>query len=406
MPDGRAHLRRPADEPVPPLSDGRGGAGPLADQRAHFGIPDEVAYLNCAYMSPLLAEARKAGEAALERRTRPWTIRAPDFFADAERLRGLVARLVAGDPDGVAIVPSVSYGAAVAARNLPVRRGDRVVVLDEEFPSNVYPWRAAAAEAGAALVTVRRPPDGDWTEATLAVLEPGVAVVSAPNCHWTDGGLVDLERVGERAREVGAALVVDATQSLGARPLDVGRVQPDYLLAAAYKWLLGPYGLGFLWAAPRHREGRPLEEGWIVRAGSEDFDRLVDYRDEYQLGARRFDVGERASFSLLPVAIAALEQILAWEVERIAATVAPLTARVERRAAELGLAALPAARRAAHLVGVDLPASAPPDLTSRLAARGVHVSVRGRSLRVSPHVYNRPADVDRLAEALAAELAP
>jgi selenocysteine lyase/cysteine desulfurase len=347
---------------------------------------------------------REAGEAALARRGRPWTIRAPDFFTDAERLRGLFARLVGGDGDGVAIVPSVSYGAALAARNLPVGAGDRVVVLDDEFPSNVYPWHTAAAEAGATLVTVRRPPDGDWTPAVLAALEPGAAVVAAPNCHWTDGALVDLERVGELAREVGAALVVDATQSLGARPLDLGRVRPDFLLAAAYKWLLGPYGLAFAWVAPHRREGRPLEEAWIARAGSEDFDRLVDYRDDYQPGARRYDMGERSSFILLPMAIAAVERILAWGVERIAATAAPLTARVEHRVAELGLRALPAERRVAHLVGVALPGSAPRDLTARLAGRGVHVSVRGRSLRVSPHVYNRPADVDRLAEALAAEL--
>jgi selenocysteine lyase/cysteine desulfurase len=368
--------------------------------RAAFDIPDEVAYLNCAYMSPLPIAVREAGAAAVARRARPWDISVSDFFTDAEMLRSLAGRLLGADAEGFAIVPSVSYGMAVAAANLPLEPGQRIVVLDEEFPSNVLPWRALAARRGAELHAVPRPADDDWAAAVEGAVDERTAIVAVPNCHWTDGGLVDLRRVGERARAAGAALVVDATQSLGAHPFDLAAVRPDVLVAATYKWLLGPYSLGLLYVAPALRDGRPLEEGWIVRRGSEDFGALMDYQEAYQPGARRFDVGERSNFALLPMAVAALELILGWGVERIAAAIAPLTDLVEREAARLGIGAPTAGTRAGHMTGLRLAAPPPPDLTERLAADGVHVSVRARSIRVAPHVYNTPEDVARLGRAL------
>jgi selenocysteine lyase/cysteine desulfurase len=218
----------------------------LETQRHLFEIPEEISYLNCAYMSPQLRAVREAGEKAVARKSHPWEISPRDFFENSETARELFARLVGGDMDGVAIIPSVSYGMAVATANVPVKRGHNVVVLAEQFPSNVYPWRELAKRKEAAVVTVPRPRDHDWTTAALACVDEETAVVAVPNCHWTDGSLLDLARVGERAREVGAALVIDAIQSLGAHPFDVREVQPDFLVASSYKWLLGPYGLGFL----------------------------------------------------------------------------------------------------------------------------------------------------------------
>jgi selenocysteine lyase/cysteine desulfurase len=363
-------------------------------------VPEGVAYLNCSYMSPLLRDVREAGEAAIALRARPWTIRPGDFFADSERLRGLAARVMGADADGVALVPSVSYAMAVAAANLPLRPGGRVLVLDEQFPANVYPWRAHAARAGGEVVAVPRPEDDDWTGALLEALDERTAIVAVPNCHWTDGTVLDLVRVGARAREVGAALVVDATQSLGALALDVAEVRPDFLAATTYKWLLGPYSVAYLYAAPGRREGRPLEEGWIVREGAEDFARLVDYRDGYVGGARRYGVGERSNFTLIPMAAAALERLLGWGVERIAATIAPLTDAVEAGAADLGMRVPGPGRRGPHMTGLRLPRPPAPDLAARLAERGVHVSVRSSSIRVSPHVYNSHEDVARLIDAL------
>lgn len=377
---------------------------PLASQRHLFEIPDEITYLNCAYMSPFLSVAREAGEEGLARKSAPWRVAASDFFGESEEARGLFAELISGDADGVAIIPAASYGISLAAANLPLKAGQRIVLLEDQFPSNVYTWRDLAERTGGEIDVVARPADFDWTRELLARIDERTAIVAVPNCHWTDGSVVDLVRVGERARAVGAALVIDVTQSLGAVPLDVTKVQPDFLVAASYKWLLGPYSLGFVYVAPQHRTGRPLEFNWIAREHSEDFAGLVNYRDSFQPGARRYDVGERSNFALMPVAKAALRQILAWRVEEIAATLSDLNAYVGSEATRLGLQPIPAAQRGGHMIGLRSEAPLAADLPSRLAAANIFVSVRGNSIRVSPHLYNTRADVDRFISALAETL--
>jgi selenocysteine lyase/cysteine desulfurase len=372
----------------------------LGDERGLFEIPENVTYLNCAYMSPQLRSVREVGERAVARKSRPWKLTVSDFFEDSEKSRALFARLVGGDSDGVALIPSVSYGIAVAAANVTVQERQRILILEDQFPSNVYSWRELAKHSGAKLVTVSRPPDNDWTSAVLDDLDEDTAVVAVPNCHWTDGSLLDLARIGERAKEAGAALVVDAIQSLGAHPLDVREVRPDFLVASAYKWLLGPYGIGFLYADEGWREGTPIEHNWINRRGSDDFSRLVGYQDAFQPGARRYDVGERSNFALLPMANEALRQILHWGVENVSATIGVLTALVEREAKDRGVEAIPAKMRARHMIGLKHGSGSPEDLAAQLAAQNVFVSVRGETVRVSPHLYNTEEDINRLFAAL------
>ena len=376
----------------------------LPDQRAAFDVPADVAYFNTANLAPQLHAVRAAGEAALARRSRPWTIAAEDWFTDVERLRALFAQIVGADAEGVALVPATSYGFAVAARNLPLQAGQRILVLGEEYPSGIYTWRAAARRSGAELLTVARRPGQTWTEAILDVLDERVGVVSVPNVHWTDGALVDLAAVADRSRALGARLVIDASQSAGAMPIDVGRLRPDFLVTVGYKWLLGPFGVGYLYVAEEHRQGEPIEENWILRAGSEDFARLVDYRDEYQPGARRFDVGERTKFELTPMAIAALEQLVAWEIPRVAATLAARTADIAARAAGLGLVPPPDDQRGPHLLGVRLPDDAQAPVLAALADASCFAAVRSASLRIAPHLHTTDADVERLAGALATAL--
>jgi len=374
----------------------------IACQRHLFDIPEDVAYLNCAYMSPILLSVRDAGQRGIDAKARPWTITNNDFFADSERARGLFARLIGATADDIAIVPAASYGIAVAAENLPLRAGGRVLVLADQFPSNLYPWRELATRGGGEVLTVARPADDDWTAAILAALDERVQIVALPNCHWTDGGLIDLVRIGERARAVGAALVLDLTQSLGALPFDVGRVQPDFMVCATYKWLLGPYSLGFLYAAPKRQGGRPIEQGPWSRLHAEVSTRRLDYIEDWQAGAPRYDMGERSNFTLLPMAIAALEQLLAWQVDKIAATLGAGTAEIARRAADIGLGS--ARQRAGHFIGLRFPKGAPEGLAERLARERIYTSLRGSSLRVTPHLYNRPAEIDRLFEVLGAML--
>ena len=372
-------------------------------QRHLFDIPPDIAYLNCAYISPLMHAVREVGEASTRRKCRPWEIRPDDFVADAESGRGLFAELVGATPDDIAVVPAASYGVSTAARNLPIEAGRQVLLLQDQFPSNVYPWRERARECGAEIRTLPRPADDDWTRCILDALDERVAVAALPHVHWTDGALIDLEGVGARCREVGAALVVDGTQSVGALPFDVAAVQPDFLVAATYKWLLGPYSSGYLYVAPPRHDGVPIEHNWADRARSEDFTGLVEYRDAYQPGARRYDVGERGNFHLLPMANAALRQVHEWGVANIQETIRARTGRIAERVKRLGIQTLPEDRRAGHYLGLRFPGGVPEGLIERLAAERVYLSGRGRdALRVTPHLWVNDEDEDRFLSVLEA----
>lgn len=373
----------------------------LENQRHLFDIPADVAYLNCAYMSPLPRAAVRAGQAGVERKAQPWSVSPTDFFTESEIVRGLFARLVHAEAAQIALVPSVSYGIALAARILPLAPGQHVLTLAEQFPSNVYGWMEKARLAGAEHRTVPRPIDDDWTRALLAHVDERTAIVAVPHCHWTDGGLVDLGQVRAACDRVGAALVVDATQSVGALPFDVRMIRPDFLCVAGYKWMMGPYSLGYLYVDPRWHDAEPLEHNWIARERSEDFASLSELRRGFQPGARRFDVGERSNFALVPAARAGLELLLLWGVENTLETLSARTAAIADRARdELGLGSVSPALRAGHFLGLRFDGEVPATLLAELAAEQVHVSVRARALRVTPHLYNTDADVDRLFEVL------
>jgi selenocysteine lyase/cysteine desulfurase len=372
-------------------------APPLPGQRHLFDIPDDVAFLNCAYLSPLPKASAAAGERGLFRKLKPWMMTPDDFFSASEAVRASFANLINAAPDDIAFAPAVSYGMAQAAANIALMCTQTIVTLAEQFPSNVYPWMELAERTGAQFIAVPRPPDDDWTTALLGVINTATGVVAVPHCHWTDGGLIDLEAVGAACRRVGAVLCVDGTQSVGALPFDVKRVDPDYLAVASYKWLLGPYSFGFLYVAPRRQAGRPIEHNWIARRGAQDFAGLVNYQREFQNGARRFDVGERSNFALMPVADASLKLIADWTVPRILATLARRTEAIAARArAEFGIDSVPGDRRAGHYLGLRFRGGVPADLPMRLAAEHVYVSVRGAAMRVTPHLWTTDADVDRL----------
>ena len=373
---------------------------PLPCQRQLFDIPEGVAYFNCAYMSPLLRTATAAGQQGIAGKSQPWQVRPADFFSLPDQARGLFANLIKAQADDIAIVGSASYGIETALKNIRLRPADKVLICADEFPSNLYPLRRAAQEAGADIVTVARPQDDDWTRALIDAIDANTRLALLSHCHWTDGGLIDLAAIRLALDAHDGLLLVDATQSLGALPLDVALVRPDFLVAATYKWLLGPYSLGFLYVAPRWQSGQPLEENWANREAAHDFARLVDYREGYALGARRYDMGERANFVALPMAMAALEQIAAWQVARIAQTLSGLTGSIAAQVAPWGLEAAPAPLRAGHFLGLRWPGAMPPGLLAQLAAAQVHVSIRGSAIRITPHLYNHEGDVARLLEVL------
>lgn len=372
----------------------------MTDYRGLFDLPADTAYFNAAQVGPLPIRAAEAGQAAFRDKLRPWRHSTNALFFDRpESVRGEAARLFNASADDIALVPAASYGLATAARNLDLRSGDEIVILDGQFPSNVYTWRALAQQTGAVINTAKRTETGTWTQALLATITPRTRLVACGALHWIDGGRIDLDAVSQAAKAQGAALVLDLTQSLGVMAFDVKAVDPDFAVAAAYKWMLSPYATGYLYVAPRHQGGVPLEQNWINRSDARDFSRLTDYRDTYDAGARRFDMGERANHQLLPAALESLRLINGLGVAEIARQCAATSASIKAEVAPLELHAdIP--EQAPHYLSLSLPAHAPADIAVQLREKGVHASQRGPRLRISAHIYNTDNDVDRLVGAL------
>lgn len=355
----------------------------LPCQRSAFEIPDGVSYLDAAAWTPLPLAVRHAGETGILAKARPWEHSRAAFPHWAERTRSGAAALIGASPNDVALVGSVAQAMATAALNLEPEAGGRILRVADEFPSLCLPFDRLAAERGLTVEVVARPPDGDWAAALLAAIArpgaPPLAIATLTPSHWTDGTAIDLDRIAPAVHTTGAALVIDATQAVGAMPVDVARWRPDFLAFPTYKWVLGPYGMAFLYAAPGRQGGRPLEEHGGNRVTV--------------TGARRYDRGEANDPVTLAMAAAGLELVASWGVPAIANRLAWLTERLAEGCAALGLIVPPRHRRVGHVLGVRIPGGCPSGLIERLAEARVFASERSGALRLSPHVWVNEADL-------------
>ncbi|PPK84127.1 selenocysteine lyase/cysteine desulfurase [Neolewinella xylanilytica] len=370
-------------------------------QRQLFSLPADECYLNGASRSPQLIAAADAARDALKWREHNSGMPIEQFFQPVAKLRKSFARLIGSEEaDRVALIPAASYGIATVAKNLPLGPGQEVVVAQDQFPSNYYAWHRRCDESHARLVTVAKPSGKEsWSDRILEAITIRTAAVAIAQIHWSDGSVFDLEAIRRRTDEVGAWLVVDGTQSLGAYPFDVKRIRPDALIAGGYKWLLGPYGCGYAWYGPRMDGGVPLEENWINRSGSDDFTRLAAYQSEYRPLAARYSVGEHSNFISIPMQQAGMDLLLSWQAEAVQTYIQQLWQSIDAELDRSGLR-LPDGC-AYHLVGLRLPDHIQMEaLKSALATRKISVSYRGELVRVAPHVYNSEADMEQFAAAI------
>ncbi|MBS1486192.1 MAG: aminotransferase class V-fold PLP-dependent enzyme [Bacteroidetes bacterium] len=379
----------------------------LPHQRKKFSLPAQSVYLNCAYMSPLLKSVEKAGIQGLLSKRNPSFLSSGDFFTGADELRSEFAQLInAKNKNQIAIIPSASYGLANAAKNIKLKRGENLIVAAEQFPSNVYPWMNLSKESGASIKTIHPPSFLEdrgkiWNEKILDSIDSATRLVALGHVHWADGTKFDLMKIRKRTREVGALLVIDGTQSVGALPFDVRTIQPDALICGGYKWLLGPYAIGLAYYGNYFDQGIPIEENWINRKNSEDFSGLVTYEANYQPGALRYDVGERSNFILVPMMTAALKQINQWTPGRIQEYCQKISARPITRLREAGYWIEREEQRGHHLFGIRLPQQKSiREVRAKLKENKIAVSVRGEALRVSPYLYNSEKDLMKLVETL------
>jgi selenocysteine lyase/cysteine desulfurase len=380
----------------------------LASQRALFEMPRNICYLNSASYSPLPLRTQEAGRSAVGRKGTPWTLDAAFANVQHERARAAAARLINADPADIALIPSVSYGVATAAKLLTIARGARVIVLENDHSSPVLEWQTRAEAQGFTIETIRRPDDGDWTSAILVAIErpgaPPISLASISSVHWSDGGLIDIEKVGAALRHRGASFLVDATQSVGVLTMDVGRLDPDFVIFPTYKWLLGPYGRAFIYVAKRHQGGIPLEQTAFgrrdVRAENDVY--FSDIR--YSPDARRFDMGERDHFISMEMASIGMEMMAEWGAAAVVQRLLMLTKRITEGVRGIGVGVPEPRVRAPHILSLSFKDGMPAGLVDGLASEGVYVAARLGRMRISPHVYNDEADADRFVATLARRL--
>ena len=379
----------------------------MTNQKEYFNLPTDITFLNGAYMSPQLKSVSNIGHNMVDLKENPFNVTHQHFFEARTTLRKSFARLIeAQDYHNVAIIPSVSYGLANVAHNCRLEKGDEIVLIHQQFPSNVYAWTSIAKQVGAKIVTVQSPKAVRgrgklWNESLLNAISSKTKVVAIPQIHWADGTKFNLKAIRQRTHEVGAKLIIDGTQSVGAYSFSVKEIDVDAIICGGYKWLLGPYGLGMAYYADSLCDGHPIEQNWMNRLGSEDFTKLVNYQEEYQPKAGRYSVGESSNFILTPMLTEAINQLIRWQPKEIQKYCEEIVKGPIDLLRAKGFFVEDDTYRASHLFGVYVPEEKPLNsLKEKLDKERIFVSYRGDAIRISPNVYNTQEDLEKLADLL------
>ena len=379
----------------------------IDDQNRKFEIPEDVIYLNTAYMSPLLKDVAQEGKAAIDQKSRPYTIVSNDFFEPVTQLKELFAQLIGCDEaQRICMISSASYGIATVVNNISLNKGDEILVLEDQFPSNVYSWQRLAQDSGAELKIIAKPRSTRetgkvWNEKIIDSITERTAVVSMSHTHWADGTLFDLKAIRQKTNKHNALLIIDGTQSIGAFPFSVSEIKPDALICSGYKWLLGPYSSGLAYFGPYFDRGIPIEENWANRLNSENFAGLTKYEEQYKPFANRYNVGEQANFIAVPMLISAIRQLLDWTPEAIQEYCKSISEDALEVLSSIDCVIESPEYRGHHLFGIKLPKTISLiRLQEEFKKRNIYVSVRGDYVRVSLHLFNTKQDIQSLVDAI------
>lgn len=363
---------------------------------------DGAAYLNNASTGPLPRRAALAAAEFTRLREEPHRLTMDHQWAVAAEARRRFASLLGADAASIGLMVNTTYGLNVAALSLPLGSGDVILTHDREFPSNVYVWQALA-KRGVRLELVPNAGGLPDEDRLLRMMDevPGVKLVSVSWVQFATGHRADLARIGAACRERGIWFVVDGIQGLGALTIDVASCHVDVFACGAQKWLLSPWGTGFVYVRPELvRTLDPSPVGWLSVAGSDDFSRLVDYDLTYRDDARRFEVFTLPfqDFAGTNASLALLDELGPLAVER---RIAGLASRIVRWAdGRAGVRLVTPADPARRAGVVSVAPADPAAAAARLTAANVQFSLREGAIRLSPHVYNSEAEVDRALEAL------
>lgn len=369
-------------------------------RQAEFPWADETVYLNHASIGPLPERTRLALEAFNRRRAMPFRLPDRDLFGTLSESRRLIAQLIGATPEEIGLTVNTSFGLGVMARALPLAPGDIVVVSDREFPANIYPW-VRLREQGITVELIPTTSGGRPDEARLLerVQDARVRALAVSLVQFSNGYQVDLAALSAATRRTGAWLIVDAIQGIGQLPLDLRAIEVDILACGGQKWLLSPWGSGFVYIRrPLITQLSPAVTGWMAFEGTDDLTRLTAYSDTLRDDGRRFELAT-LPYQDFAGMNASLGLILELGVERIQAHLQRLHQPVLAWAERSGAAVT--SPRGEH--GSGIVCLAPPDVTDvhrRLKAARIICSLREGSIRLSPHGYNTIEEMERVAAVL------
>lgn len=374
----------------------------MQHQKHLFNLPEGITYLNLASQSPSTKAIEKAGVDAVLQKSNPHTIKTSHYFEPVTELKKLFAEIIAVDDfNRIANIPSVSYGMATIANNIHLNKGDEIIVIEEQFPSNIYVWQKLAEKYNAKIVTIKGSSANEWNSNLLDAINDKTAVVAIGNIHWTNGAIFNLKEIRSKTKQHNALLIIDGSQSIGALPFSVKEIEPDALVCAGYKWLFGPYGCGYAYFGEYFDNGTPLEENWSHRVGSEELSQLTNYQPNYKPLANRYCVGENGSFIYVNMQIAALKQVLAWTPKAIQQYCETITKDAISKLKGLGCTIESVTERAHHLFGLQLPENVDVNrLKVILQEQNIFVSFRGNYIRLSCHLFNTEEDFNKLIACL------
>ena len=375
----------------------------LENQKQLFDIPEDINYLNIASQSPSFKAIEQAGISAVLEKSHPYKIVTDHYFEPIKELKKLFATLIdVEDYNRIANIPSVSYGMSTVANNITLQKGDEILLVEEQFPSNYYVWERLAKKYNAKIVVAKRPTTEinqgkKWNEAILSAISEKTAVVTLGNIHWANGTLFNLKAIREKTTKHSSLLIVDGSQSVGAFPFSVKEINPDALICAGYKWLFGPYGCGYGYFGEYFDNGIPLEENWSNRLHSEKMSGLTNYESTYKPLANRYSVGEHASFIHVKMQVAALQQVIKWTPEAIQKYCKEITKEAVLELQDIDCFIEKPEDRTHHLFGVKLPDTVNVEkLKTALQVANIFISFRGSYIRLSCHLYNTKEDFTAL----------
>jgi len=377
-------------------------ASTQTDWRQEWFEIEDATYLNMASQSPMPKVSIRAVQSALEANKNPHHKTDSTFFEVPNRLRASIAKLIGGKPEEVALTSGASAGVAAVAYALTWKPGDEVITAKGEFPLQYTTWKPMEEREGLKLKIISPRERFITADDLIAAMTPRTRLVSVSLVRFDDGSLLDAARVAEACHKQGALLLLDASQSCGAIPMDVNQLGADFIVSAGYKWLLGPFGTGFFWAKSEHLgKVRPGPFYWLALMGSHNFAALHFDEPKPAANAKRWDSPESASyynFNLVAMD-ASVDFVVRMGPELVATHNGKLIELMfERLPKDRFAIASPVdvARRGTYACFAARSPEKTAEYYQRLRKENVVVSLREGNIRVSPYLYNTGRDIDRL----------